>query len=265
MPTENHHPAWRQFIAPMTEELIFAQVLITRAAGGYELRHAADRATARETLRALTVAELRSWAQSAATGAFRPLKSAPNLRPGWRADVTDEAELETALSHLYPGALADWWAAQSEPPPVTSYREFTNRQTGMYRLTQMLDDAQAGRMIRACCHEAFCLKRRLWTVNGLPPDTADGKSLIPCLEPCALLLEFARKAMRLEQADTVQIKLSADDVAVLRAALLDVGQHPSGATREGDFNAPENPRRIRLLLEKLAPFFESTRTGGDPA
>jgi hypothetical protein len=97
---------------------------------------------------------------------------------------------------LYPGAVADWFATQAAQPPVTSYREFTSRQTGMYRITTHLDDAAVAAVIHACCHKDFCLKRRLWTVEGAAPDAADAKSLIPCLEPCAILLEAARKAAR---------------------------------------------------------------------
>ncbi len=107
----------------------------------------------------------------------------------------NNTELEAALQHLYPGAITDWFAAQAQPAPVTHYREFTDRQTGMYRVTTMLSDEQAAVMARACCHRRFCLKRRLWTVGSLGPEASGEKSLIPCLEPCAILLEFARKAL----------------------------------------------------------------------
>ena len=107
--------------------------------------------------------------------------------------------MEQALNQLYPGAIADWYAAQTQPVPVTNYREFTERQTGMYRIATLLDDQQAAAVIRAGCHRRCCLKRRHWLVAGLEPDPAAEKSLIPCLEPCAVLLELARQAVRLEQ------------------------------------------------------------------
>src|SRR4029077_3431652 len=100
---------------------------------------------------------------------------------------------------LYPGVLADWYAARDASPPITNYREFTNRQSGMYRITTKLNDAQVSEVIEAVCDKKCCLKRRLWTVAGLELGSATQKSLIPCLEPCAILLEAARKAMRLEQ------------------------------------------------------------------
>jgi hypothetical protein len=129
----------------------------------------------------------------------------------------------------------------------------------MYRATQLLDDAQAARVAAACCHRDFCLKRRLWTVGALPADAAADKSLIPCLEPCAVLLEFARKALRLEQEEKVRCDLAGSEVASLAAALETAIRHADATAREADFNAPGNPRRLRLLLEKLASIKAASR------
>ena len=193
-----------EFAAQIGNELLLAQVLIRRAGTGYELRHAADRDAAPNTLREIKLDETRNLAQYTATGEFRPLKSAPTLPRGWLLKLNDDAELAVALNMLYPGALADWFAARTPRPPVTSYRDYTNRQSGMYRVTAMLTDAQAGGVTREVCAPGACLKRRLWTIDGLEPDDPEKKSLIPCLEPCAVLLEAARKAFRATQkyADT---------------------------------------------------------------
>ena len=156
----------------------------------------ADGGAAAESLRAIKLSEARALAQHTAAGEFRPLKSAPTLRTGWRLPLANDAELAAALQHLYPGALADWHAARAANPPVTNYRDYVNRQSGMYRITAKLDDAQATGVIRAGCDRANCLKRRLWSVAGLEPDAALEKSLIPCLEPCAVLMELARKTVR---------------------------------------------------------------------
>lgn len=245
------NPALEKFIAQLGRELLLAQVVIRRLDTGYELRHEADRAAVPEALRLMAVADLRALAQFTAHGSFRPLKSAPNLSSGWRAVATSDAALQEAIEHLYPGAIADWFAAEMQPAAVTHYREFTERQTGMYRITTMLNDEQAGQMARACCDRRFCLKRRLWTVAGFEPDPPGAKSLIPCLEPCAILLEFARKAMRLEQEEKVALTLSAGDCETLVAALEQALQQCDSAEREADFNAPSNPRRLQLTLEKL--------------
>ena len=193
------NPALKTFVAQLGDEQVFGQVSIRRSGSEFELRHASERKAAAESLRGVAINELRSLAQFTAGGVFRPLKSAPDLAAGWRSVVPTEAALETALNHLYPGALVDWLATQSTPPPVTNYREFTQRQTGMYRIAHLLADAPAAQTIRATCAPAGCLKRRLWSVTGLTPDTATEKSVIPCLEPCAMLLEAARKTVRAEQ------------------------------------------------------------------
>jgi hypothetical protein len=96
------------------------------------------------------------------------------------------------------------------------------------------------------------LKRRLWTVNGLASDAAEEKSLIPCLEPCALLLELARKAMRIEQEEKIELELSPGETATLMAALQIALAQPASIAREADVDQPANPRRLQLLLEKLA-------------
>lgn len=231
------NPALTAFLAAFDADVLFGEVLIRRVAHGFDLRHVADRNVGDALLEQLAVSGLRALAQFTAEGVFRPLKSAPNLRRGWHVSAADEGALETALNHLYPGAIADWFAARSNPPPITSYREFTARQTGMYRITTLLDDIIAGAAIRACCHADFCLKRRLWSVSGLAADEPQQKSLAPCLEPCAILLEFARKVARLEQDE--KGPLMSPPVA-----------DPTVAA--SDFDAPNNPRRVRFALEKQA-------------
>lgn len=201
----NTSPDIAAFAAAISTKIEFAQVQILRIPGGFELRHAADAQLTEDALKIVAPADLRRLTQFAGNGAFRPLKSAPNLRAGWRTIVPGEEALERALAHLYPGAVADWFALRNGDgiggsPKITTYREFSERQTGMYRITTKLDDAAVEGVIRSCCGKDFCLKRRLWTVNGSspPPDALEEKSLIPCLEPCAILLESARKTARLE-------------------------------------------------------------------
>lgn len=255
------NPALKAFIAQLGDELLFAQVVIQRAGRAYELRHESDRQRAPQELRLTPVAGLRALALQTATGAFRPLKSAPNLQSGWRVVAENDAGLEAALNQLYPGAIADWFAVQPQPAPVTHYREFTERQTGMYRVTTMLTDEQAAQMTRACCHRRFCLKRRWWSVGGLEPDASGAKSVIPCLEPCAILLEFARKALRLEQEEKVTVPVAPGELETLQAALEKALNAPASGEREADFNSPNNPRRLQLAIEKLNPV--ATKPGAD--
>lgn len=262
--TRLSNPALTAFLAQFSGEIAWAQVLVRARAGGFELRHLEDVAVAEERLQLVPLGELRALAQFTAAGAFRPLKSAPNLRAGWRVVVARGEELEAALQILYPGSLADWHAARAGSPPVTHYREFTERQTGMYRVTTMLDDAAAARVARAGCERRFCLKQRLWTVGTLGGESGVEKSVIPCLEPCPIVLELARKAVRLEQEEKLVVALAPEEGATLLAALDTALAHPNPAVREGDTAAPENPRRLLLAREKLRAVFDVPRAGNAP-
>jgi len=106
------------FVAQIDRDLVLAQALIRRVEPGYELRHVADRGSAANALRELRLTDLRALAQFTASGAFRPLKAAPSLPAGWWLRVKDDAELDAALNQLYPGTIADWFAAQSPSPPL---------------------------------------------------------------------------------------------------------------------------------------------------
>jgi hypothetical protein len=247
------NPGLAAFVAQIHPELILAQVRILRLPQGFELRHVADLARATSDLRLLQIPELRAWAQTSAQGTFRPLKSAPTLRPGWYSRASGPEDLDLALNRLYPGAVADWHAARSRPVPVTHYREFTARQTGMYRLTQQLDDNQAARVARVVCHRRFCLKHRLWLVGDLAPEPASDsdKSIIPCLEPCPVLLEFAKKAAGWGQEEAVTLHLSSGEIASFRHLLQAALDSPLNSDlREADFDEPINPRRLQWILDQ---------------
>lgn len=243
------NPARDAFITLIAPELVFAEVLLRQTPNGFEVRNVADRDV--KPLRIVSMAELRGIAQFTEQKAFRPLKSAPNLQRGWQFLAVNHTELNDALGHLYPGAVADWFAAQQSEPSITHYHEFTARQTGMYRITTLLDDGQVAQIAHACCHRRFCLKQRLWTVEGVPPDGAMEKSLIPCLEPCAVLLEFARTVVRLEQNEPFRVPESAEEAKTLALALEQKARTPNNDIREADFSSPQNPRRAQWLLEKL--------------
>jgi hypothetical protein len=241
------NPALNAFLDRLAIEQVFGQVLVSRSGTGFELRHVEDRTV--EGLNRCSVKELRAVAQFTTGGAFRPLKSAPTLRRGWLWAAPDPSALAQALDTLYPGALADWFSAGQRESSVTDFRSFMERQTGMYRTAAMLSDPQAARATAACCASSFCLKRRLWAVPGLSPDAPAAKSVIPCLEPCALFLEFARKAMRIEQEPGISVVVAPSDLATIRAAL--VAAAGVAVSREGDVASAENPRRALLALAKL--------------
>ncbi len=254
--------AIREMVVGFDAETLLGEVLILRRGDGFELRHVADRATDGAGLREVAWSELRELARFSASGAFRPLKSSPNLRSGWICGVAETGELAAALNELYPGALADWQAVRSGTAGATSYREFTGRQTGMYRLTQKLDDDLVRAVTKVVCARENCLKRRLWEAPGLAEDAEDAKSCIPCLEPCAPLLEFARTAMRGEQGGGLDGGLTLADGAVIKRALERALENPVDDVRAADFGSPDNPARIQWTLERLNALVEG-ESGGE--
>jgi hypothetical protein len=244
------NPALNAWLHELGPEMVWAQVFIQRIKSGFALRHAADRDAPQESLRPIPLVELRKTAMFNSAGEFRPLSASPDLRSGWHLDCANADELWRAMQLLYPGSIADWWAARNGPVPVTNYRAFTNRQSGMYRITQLLPDDQAADVIRAACAPQFCLKRRLWSVDGLSEDAPASKSSIPCLEPCAILLELARKSARIEQEEKFPLELSKSEIESLLDAAAKLASSQIGG-RAADIASSTNPRRLQLLLEKL--------------
>jgi hypothetical protein len=195
------NPALGWFVQWFAKELVLGQVRICRMENGFELRHVDDWAVPPDQLKTIIAEEAREIAQLTESGAFRPLKAAPTLRRGWRIVAGSDVDLGTAVDRLYPGAVADLYATLQQPLPITDYREFTARQSGMYRITTFLDDTDAAAVVRKCCAREFCLKRRFWDVAGHAPEEPAQKSVIPCLEPCAILLEYSRKVVRAMQQE----------------------------------------------------------------
>jgi hypothetical protein len=64
------NPDGSAFLAAFEAGIVLGQVLIRRQERGFELRHMADRSADAQKLRSLNGGELRTWAQSAAGGAF---------------------------------------------------------------------------------------------------------------------------------------------------------------------------------------------------
>ena len=66
---------------------LWAQVAVKHVGEeSWWLYHAADDSANWDTFQSLTVAELREWGDRTEYGGFRALRSAPNLRRGWRCE-----------------------------------------------------------------------------------------------------------------------------------------------------------------------------------
>jgi sirohydrochlorin cobaltochelatase len=188
------------------------EVVIARDGEGYELRHYRD-----AEVEGLAVkkgaARAREIALYDAAGKYRALKTAPNLRRGWRLMVEGVDELQEALDGFYPAMLGARAALEAGRIAVTPLRETLGRQSGMYAVTRKITDGQANELIAACCNlETGCLKKILWRISGevaitsLPAEkfevaafTGTGERAswpMPCAEACNLLVAKAREVVK---------------------------------------------------------------------
>jgi sirohydrochlorin cobaltochelatase len=96
-------------------------------------------------------------------GNYRPLKTAPNLRRGWRLELDTLEALMRALDYFYPGRLAVFAAWKSDTLRTTSLRETLDRQSGMYRVAAKISDSQIDDLVADFCRsDGGCLRTILW-------------------------------------------------------------------------------------------------------
>jgi len=138
-------------------------------------------------------------------GNFRPLKTAPNLKKGWLLEVGSLEGMELALEFFYPASLGLWLSVLRGTLDPTPLRSTLDRQTGRYRITQLMPDAQALDLVASCCSsEGGGLSAVRWDlrervpVTSLSPEKRSLESLpsvrIPliCREFCNLAVAAAR-------------------------------------------------------------------------
>ena len=163
-------------------------------------------------------------------GNYRPLKTAPNLRPGWRLELDTFEDLRRALDYFYPGRLAIFAAWKSGRLQTTVLRETLDRQSGMYRVAAKISDSQIDDLVADFCRSnGGCLRTILWkrdaratlTSTKLPDEKFDpnvdqaasgspsaptasttSAATIPllCQEACNLLIAECRKVVKGESA-----------------------------------------------------------------
>ncbi len=186
------------------------EIIICPSADGFELRHHED--VGKAGLDCFSdPADARRLALYDDPGTYRPLKTAPNLRHGWRLALRNIDELHKALDYFYPamlGILRAWEEGTLEP---VTLRETLERQSGMYAVTRKISDAQADAMIGDFCNSHHgCLKTILWRINpdlpirSLPPEKFQAEPPGPdrrnlptlCQEACNLLVARARTIVK---------------------------------------------------------------------
>jgi sirohydrochlorin cobaltochelatase len=161
-------------------------------------------------------------------GNYRPLKTAPNLRHGWRLQLQTLEELRRALDYFYPGRLAVFVAWKNGQLRTTSLRDTLDRQSGMYRVAAKISDSQIDHVVADFCRSnGRCLRTILWKRDargaiastklpkekfdpahdqlralGRPgsttPATTSTPATVPllCQEACNLLIAECRKVVK---------------------------------------------------------------------
>jgi sirohydrochlorin cobaltochelatase len=161
-------------------------------------------------------------------GNYRPLKTAPDLRHGWRLELETLEELRRALDYFYPGRLAVFNAWKKGGLQTRPLRETLDRQSGMYRVAAKISDSQIDDLVADFCRSnGGCLRTILWKRDQegaiasakLPKEKFDpgfdqvmaskppgsptpGTTAIPatvpllCQEACNLLVAECRKVVK---------------------------------------------------------------------
>ena len=157
-------------------------------------------------------------------GNYRPLKTAPNLRHGWRLELDTLEEFRRALDYFYPGRLAVFAAWKNNKLETTPLRATLDRQSGMYRVAAKIADSQINDLVADFCRSnGGCLRTILWnrdregaiastklprekfdpacdqTAASNPPRSATPATVpLLCQEACNLLVAECRKIVKAE-------------------------------------------------------------------
>lgn len=185
------------------------EILIARRGPGFTLRHFRDEGA--EDLKRYSGSEsAREIAKCDSAGEFRPLKTAPTLVTGWELQVEDLPALVLALEFFYPAAVANWLRLLQGGASAAPLRSVLGRQTGIYRVTALIRDGEAEKLVADTCG-AGCQRRVLWPLeDGRPWTSLPGdKQVAPqegpqcggtipllCLDPCQILVGGARSVVK---------------------------------------------------------------------
>jgi sirohydrochlorin cobaltochelatase len=152
----------RALKAALSDRCYIGQILVRNADSGFVLCHRGDEARTdlQEFRNPEDAVEIAKYDDA---GSYRPLKTAPNLRHGWRLTVKTLKELRRALDYFYPGRLAVFAAWKAGQLRTTSLRDTLDRQSGMYRVAARISDPQIDDVVADFCRsDGGCLRTILW-------------------------------------------------------------------------------------------------------
>lgn len=239
-------------------EVVWGELLIRVHLGDgnrvYELRHVDDRNRATADLTSYAdPLDARQLAKYDDDGRYRPLSTAPSLQTGWVFSQLQAAGVVRAIDFFYPATIANWYRERTGTLDVTHWADATERQTGMYVVTEALEGRAVDWVAEACCVDSQCLKRREWDERpGRPLSVPRGEGAFPCREPCSLVIAAAREWAVLEQEEerTYTLQLTPSEKEQLETLLAAVADGRIADIREADLRDGANRYRARFLWAK---------------
>lgn len=187
---------------------VMGQIAVRQIGTAFSLSHADDVDLA-EMATFYSPEDAMALAKFEDGGDYRPLKTAPNLRHGWRMQLVDLAGVVRALEYFYPARLPVLraWRANGLTK-VTSLRATLDRQSGMYRVAANISDGQMNEVVAMVCRtNGGCLRHILWRRDAsgeipsakLPREKYEmPNEALPllCQEACTILINACRKAVK---------------------------------------------------------------------
>ena len=196
------------------------QIVALKTLAACEVRHYDDEARIASDLQLVPSEEATEIAKYDDKVVYRPLKTAPNLRHGWRINCRDEDELRRVIDQIYPGRMAALDAHLRGDLINTTFRTTLERQSGMYKAAARISDAEVDDLVaRVCRSDGGCLRTILWKrdrsdaapSSKLPAtkfdpifdQTGKGRYVAPlvCQEACNLLVSAARETVKAREGD----------------------------------------------------------------
>ncbi len=166
--------------------------------------------------------EARKIARADEDGRYRPLKTAPTLRPGWTFTGLSGEQLVETVDAFYPATIANWDRERRGELDVDHWLETATRQTGIYDVVDELPREAVDWMAESCCVDSQCLRRRAWQyADGDDLSTPSGDGQFPCREPCSLVIAAAREWTDLESDPErrYELELTERELAQLSALI----------------------------------------------
>lgn len=158
--------------------------------GGFELTHRKMDVPPREESSAGQALDIARFDDA---GAYRPLRTAPNLRRDWKINVGEISELLEVVEVIYPARLAAWRAWKLKRLVTTPLRASLNRQSGMYRIAAKITDDEINELIGNFCRsDGGCLRTILWRrdyAGRVPSTKLPAEKFAPATDQYAVTTE----------------------------------------------------------------------------